>query len=116
MDRHPSRFIWRAGQTVRGAVPAAIRPQREARMGAMPDTKQPASLPSVYQLRVGRAKSGHRARGFRVGVSGWGLGLFGNAGPVPTQRRRSGGRRAFRAHCWTGKGRRECSPLAPFVV
>ena len=30
----------------------AIRPQREARMGAMPDTMQPAPLPSVYQLRV----------------------------------------------------------------
>ncbi|HEY5248699.1 MAG TPA: hypothetical protein VIJ15_09675, partial [Dermatophilaceae bacterium] len=29
-----------------------IRPQREARMGAMPDTMQPAPLPSVYQLRV----------------------------------------------------------------
>src|SRR5664280_2145741 len=42
----------RAGQTVGGTVPGAIRPQREARMGAMPDTMQPAPLPSVYQLRV----------------------------------------------------------------
>src|SRR5664279_170719 len=42
----------RAGQTVGGAVPGAIRPQREARMGAMPDTTQPAPFPSVYQLRV----------------------------------------------------------------
>jgi len=33
-------------------VPGAIRPQREARMGAMPDTMQPAPFPSVYQLRV----------------------------------------------------------------
>ena len=33
-------------------MPGAIRPQREARMGAMPDTMQPAPLPSVYQLRV----------------------------------------------------------------
>jgi len=33
-------------------VPGAIRPQREARMGAMPDTMQPAPLPSAYQLRV----------------------------------------------------------------
>ena len=29
-------------------MPGAVRPQREARMGAM----QPAPLPSVYQLRV----------------------------------------------------------------
>ena len=42
----------RAGQTVGGNVPGAIRPQREARMGAMPDTMQPAPLPSAYQLRV----------------------------------------------------------------
>src|SRR5664279_107349 len=42
----------RAGQTVGGTVPRAIRPQREARMGAMPDTMQPAPLPSAYQLRV----------------------------------------------------------------
>src|SRR5664280_4424 len=42
----------RAGQTVGGTVPGAIRPQREARMGAMPDTMQPAPLPSAYQLRV----------------------------------------------------------------
>ena len=33
-------------------MPGAIRPQREARMGAMPDTMQPAPLPSAYQLRV----------------------------------------------------------------
>ena len=33
-------------------MPGAVRPQREARMGAMPDTMQPAPLPSVYQLRV----------------------------------------------------------------
>ena len=33
-------------------MPGVIRPQREARMGAMPDTMQPAPLPSVYQLRV----------------------------------------------------------------
>ena len=41
-----------SGTTVGGAVPGAIRPQREARMGTMPDTMQPAPLPSVYQLRV----------------------------------------------------------------
>ena len=35
-----------------GTVPGAIRPQREARMGAMPDTMQPVPFPSVYQLRV----------------------------------------------------------------
>ena len=33
-------------------MPRAIRPQREARMGAMPDTMRPAPLPSAYQLRV----------------------------------------------------------------
>ena len=33
-------------------MPGAIRPQREARMVAMPDTMQPAPLPNVYQLRV----------------------------------------------------------------
>ena len=33
-------------------MPGAIRPQREARMGAMPDTMQPVPFPSVYQLRV----------------------------------------------------------------
>ena len=33
-------------------MPGAIRPQREARMGAMSDTMQPAPLPSAYQLRV----------------------------------------------------------------
>src|SRR5664280_103965 len=48
-----SRPWWaRAGQTVGGTVPGVIRPQREARMGAMPDTMQPAPFPSVYQLRV----------------------------------------------------------------
>ena len=30
-------------------MPGAVRPQ--PRMGAMPDTMQPAPLPSVYQLR-----------------------------------------------------------------
>jgi len=45
-------FERRAGQTVGGAVPGAIRPQREARMGAMPDTMPPAPRPSVYRLRV----------------------------------------------------------------
>ena len=33
-------------------MPGGIRPQREARMVAMPDTMQPAPFPSVYQLRV----------------------------------------------------------------
>ena len=33
-------------------MPGVIRSQREARMGAMPDTMQPAPLPSAYQLRV----------------------------------------------------------------